>query len=151
MTENNYNDIINLPHHVSDKRPRMSMQDRAAQFASFAALTGFEDDVDETARITDKKILKDESELAKLNEVIMLLEENISDKPEVNITHFVQDVLKDGGKYITSSGKLKKIDKYEHMLVLEKENDEPNVLQYIAIDDVIDITTPFLKDYCIEI
>lgn len=103
-----YEDIINLPHHVSDKRPQMSMWDRAAQFSPFAALTGYDDAVTETARLTDDKIELDESAQATLDMKQHILMETISEQPEISVTYFKKDVKKAGGTYLTLTGKLKK-------------------------------------------
>ncbi len=113
-----YDDIIILPHHTSSKHPRMSMLDRAAQFSPFKALTGYEDAVRETARITGQRIELDEKEIASLNIKIRLLIEKIEDFPEVAITYFVPDIRKAGGEYVTAIGRLKKLDDYKKEIVL---------------------------------
>ncbi len=113
-----YDDIIHLPHPTSLKHPRMSMQDRAAQFSPFRALTGYEDAVRETARITGQRIELDEKEIASLNIKLRLLLEQIEDFPEVAITYFVPDTRKDGGEYMTAIGRLKKLDDYKKEIVL---------------------------------
>lgn len=113
-----YDKIINLPHHVSSTHPHMSMIDRAAQFSPFAALTGYDAAVKETARLTEQKIELDEYEKAALDQRILLLQEHLKDLPEVTITYFVPDERKDGGKYISITGSVKKIDIYEKQIVL---------------------------------
>lgn len=113
-----YSDIIDHPHHVSRKRPQMSMHDRAAQFSPFAALTGFDAAVAEEARVTDRRIELEEDERQRLNERIQILAEHIEEQPEVSITYFVPDERKEGGAYVMETGVLKKIDEYEHMLVM---------------------------------
>lgn len=128
-----YEDIINLPHHVSDKRPQMSMWDRAAQFSPFAALTGYDDAVTETARLTDDKIELDESAQATLDMKQHILMETISEQPEISVTYFKKDVKKAGGAYLTLTGKLKKIDEYERVLMFVNG-------EHIPFDDVFDIT-----------
>ena len=115
---NKYDKIINLPHHVSSTRPHMSMIDRAAQFSPFAALTGYDAAVRETARLTEQKIELDEYEKAALDQRILLLQEHLKELPEVTITHFVPDERKDGGKYISITEAVKKIDTYEKQIVL---------------------------------
>lgn len=115
---NKYDKIINLPHHVSSTRPHMSMIDRAAQFSPFAALTGYDTAVKETARLTEQKIELDEYEKAALDQRILLLQEHLKELPEVTITHFVPDERKDGGKYVSITEAVKKIDTYEKQIVL---------------------------------
>ena len=115
---NKYDKIINLPHHVSSTRPHMSMIDRAAQFSPFAALTGYDAAVKETARLTEQKIELDEYEKAALDQRILLLQEHLKELPEVTITHFVPDERKDGGKYVSITEAVKKIDTYDKQIVL---------------------------------
>ena len=115
---NKYDKIINSPHHVSSTRPHMSMIDRAAQFSPFAALTGYDAAVKETARLTEQKIELDEYEKAALDQRILLLQEHLKELPEVTITHFVPDERKDGGKYVSITEAVKKIDTYEKQIVL---------------------------------
>ena len=103
-----YDDIINLPHHVSKKHPQMSLHDRAAQFSPFAALTGHKAAINETARLTDEKQILSEDVIAKLNEQLNLIKENIGTNPIVTITYFVPDDRKSGGAYISNTGVVKK-------------------------------------------
>ena len=114
-----YDDIINLPHHTSPRHPRMSMRDRAAQFAPFSALTGYEDVVDETARLTDGKITLTEDAKALLDFKQRILLERIDTRPEITVTYFVKDGKKSGGSYQTVRGRLLRIDSVEKTLVLE--------------------------------
>ena len=113
-----YDDIINLPHHVSKKHPQMSLHDRAAQFSPFAALTGHKAAINETARLTDEKQILSEDVIAKLNEQLNLIKENISSNPIVTITYFVPDDRKSGGAYISNTGVVKKINENNHTVVL---------------------------------
>lgn len=113
-----YDDIINLPHHVSKKHPQMSLHDRAAQFSPFAALTGHKAAINETARLTDEKQILSEDVIAKLNEQLNLIKENISSNPIVTMTYFVPDDRKSGGAYISNTGVVKKINEYNHTVVL---------------------------------
>ena len=113
-----YDDIINLPHHVSKKHPQMSLHDRAAQFSPFAALTGHKAAINETARLTDEKQILSEDVIAKLNEQLNLIKENIGTNPIVTITSFVPDDRKSGGAYISNTGVVKKINEYNHTVVL---------------------------------
>ena len=114
-----YSDIINLPHHVSKNRSQMSMRDRAAQFAPFAALTGYDDVVKETARLTYKKIELLDEQVAILNEKILLLNEKIKDNPEITIIYFIPDKKKEGGAYISVKGIVKKIDEYNKLITMQ--------------------------------
>ena len=112
-----YDDIINLPHHQSTKHKQMSNYQRAAQFAPFAALTGYDAAIDETARLTDKKLeLSDEQE-SYLNEQIQLLIERISEKPQSQITYFVHDERKSGGENVTITGNVRRVDDYNREIV----------------------------------
>ena len=113
-----YDDIINLPHHVSKKNPQMSLHDRAAQFSPFAALTGHKAAINETARLTDEKQILSEDVIAKLNEQLNLIKENIGTNPIVTITYFVPDDGKSGGAYISNTGVVKKINEYNHTVIL---------------------------------
>lgn len=113
-----YDDIINLPHHVSKKHPQMSLHDRAAQFSPFAALTGHKAAINETARLTAEKQILSEDVIAKLNEQLNLIKENIGTNPIVTITYFVSDDRKSGGAYISNTGVVKKINEYNHTVVL---------------------------------
>ena len=113
-----YDEIINLPHHVSKKHPQMSLHDRAAQFSPFAALTGHKAAINETARLTDEKQILSEDVIAKLNEQLNLIKENIGTNQTVTITYFVPDDKKSGGAYISHTGVVKKIDEYNHTVIL---------------------------------
>ena len=113
-----YDDIINLPHHVSKKHPQMSLHDRAAQFSPFAALTGHKAAINETARLTDEKQILSEDVIAKLNEQLNLIKETIGTNQTVTITYFVPDDKKSGGAYISHTGVVKKIDEYNHTVIL---------------------------------
>ncbi len=113
-----YNDIITRPHYVSAVRPHMSRRNRAAQFAPFAALTGYEDAVSETARLTSRKGELTEDETAHLDEQLQLLQDRISERPLVTVTCFVPDARKEGGSYETFSGHVRRIDEYERVMIL---------------------------------
>lgn len=114
-----YDDIINLPHHVSGTHPQMTISDRAAQFAPFAALTGYDSVIRETARLTDRKIELDESAKDELNEVLQMVKEQLFLHPQVNVIYFTPDAKKSGGAYVTACGRVKKIDDYRREMVLE--------------------------------
>lgn len=113
-----YDDIINLPHHVSPTRPPMSMQDRAAQFSPFAALTGYDAAIHETARLTDRKIELGEDARAALDRKMDWLRSQLANQPTITIVYFVPDERKEGGTYRTCEGKLRQIDEAEQVLCL---------------------------------
>ena len=138
--EHNYDDIINLEHHVSKKHPPMSLYARSAQFAPFAALTGYEDAVREIARETSEQIDIDDEIKAILDGKIQILSEQIKKKPEVSITYFIHDLKKEGGAYITVEGIIKKIDTYNQNIVLVDRTE-------IQINDIIDITGKIFNIY----
>lgn len=117
--EYNYNDIINLPHPVSQKHPQMSLYDRAAQFSPFAALTGHEEAIRETARQTEAWVDLDEDRKEELNEKMQEMVEHLNEAPEVTLTYFKEDEKKEGGSYVTVTGRIKKWREYEQQLVLE--------------------------------
>ena len=127
-----YDDIINLPHHVSASRHRMSMQERAAQFQPFRALTGYEDAVHETARLTDERVELTEDEKALLDAKLQELADRIDRHPLVTLTYFQPDKRKTGGAYVTTTGQLKKIDDYAGVLLLMGG-------ERIVIEDILDI------------
>ena len=126
-----YSDIINLSRPVS-KRPRMSLEQRSAQFAPFAALTGYEGQVKETARLTNKKIEINEELKEILNKKIQLIQEKIKEQPQIEITYFIPDSKKDGGKYETICNAIQKIDMYTNEFVMLDDTK-------IDIDNIIDI------------
>lgn len=113
-----YCDIINLPHHVSAKRPKMSMLDREAQFSPFAALTGYNDAIKETGRLTDKKVEISEEDLTVLNMKYQILVDRLDEKREITFTYFVPDAAKSGGAYVMKQGVVKKVDDYERLIIL---------------------------------
>ncbi len=126
-----YEKIINLPHHVSQNRAQMSKSDRAAQFAPYSALSGYEDAVEETARLTDKKHELDEYEKEKINAALTDLLSSPTDTI-ISITFFRPDKRKSGGAYITVTGKFAKFDEITQEITLIGGTP-------IKIDDVIDI------------
>ena len=113
-----YDDIINLPHHVSPTRQRMSMHDRAAQFAPFAALVGYDDAVAETARLTEARPELDEQEQRAINERLNYIAAHIHEHPEVNIKYFAPDEHKSGGAIVEVSGTVKKISATDGTIVM---------------------------------
>ncbi len=113
-----YDDIIHLPHHTSTTRSPMPLQDRAAQFAPFAALTGYDTVISETARLTDYQIELEEDDQIDLDRRLAFLLQHRDAHPLISVTHFVPDSHKAGGTYITTKGHLKKVDEYSRQLVL---------------------------------
>ena len=118
MTED-YSDIINLPHHVSRNHPQMPMEARAAQFAPFAALTGYDAVINETARLTDRQVELEEYDNERLNRIFSELMDCLEEHPVVTVSYFKPDEHKAGGTYMTVTGQLKKIDTYEQLMVME--------------------------------
>ena len=114
-----YDDIINLSHHISETHPQMPVEDRAAQFAPFAALTGYGDAIRETARITDEKIQIDEEQKEILDYKLQILINHSGERPEITVTYFQSDEKKKGGSYRKLTGRLKKIDSYRKILFME--------------------------------
>lgn len=131
-----YDDIINLPHQISKKYPRMSLEARSAQFAPFSALTGYDEKIRETARLTNKRIEINEELKAILNERLLLIKSQIHTKPNIKVTSFVPDSKKDGGKYITATGKVLKIDEYKQKIFLENKIEIP-ISEIIEIIDIL--------------
>lgn len=114
-----YDDIIRLPHHVSTKHPQMPALDRAAQFSPFAALTGYEAAITETARLVDQRIELDENRKEELDEKLQLAREQIPMEPEIAITYFVPDAKKEGGTYLQTIGIIKKMDDIRHKIIMK--------------------------------
>ena len=113
-----YDDIVALPHPVSQRHPQMPIADRAAQFSPFAALTGHDAAIKETARLTDRQIELDENSKSFLDEKLRMVLERLADHPQVTVTYFQPDGKKAGGAYVRSTGEIKKIDEYERLIVL---------------------------------
>ena len=127
-----YDDIINLPHYEPKYHPRMSKYKRSAQFAPFAALVGYDEQVKECSRLTDERLEIDEELKDTINYKLNKINELIKNNPVVEITYFIPDVKKDGGKYITEKGNVKRID-YINRFIKFTDNKK------IILDDVIDI------------
>ena len=127
-----YDEIMGLPHHVSKTRPQMPMSDRAAQFAPFAALTGYDAAIKETGRLTDERIELDVEALSAWDMKYQLLMEALDEAPEVTITYFQPDERKAGGKYVSAVGTVKKIDDFERRITMRDGT-------RIPMDDVLSI------------
>jgi len=135
---NNYDDIINLPHYESKTRKRMSLVARSAQFAPFAALTGYDDKVKETARLTEKKIDLTDEEYNLINSKLQIIKDHIKEQPEIVFTIFVKDKLKDGGKYEEIRGKVRRIDEINEFIILIDKSK-------IIFNDIVDISGDIIK------
>ena len=133
-----YRDIIDLPHKQSIKRPHMSLYNRAAQFAPFAALTGYDSAINETGRETEQRRVLTDNIIDELNEKIALIVEKITEQPEVEITFFKEDEFKDGGSYITLKGNVKKIDDFEGTITFTDG-------EQIAIEDIFGLDSPLFS------
>lgn len=114
-----YDDILDLPHHTSASRPHMSRGDRAAQFSPFSALSGFGAAIRETGRQTDPRIGLSEDDQAVLDVNLQMIQEKLADRPEAEVTYFQPDERKSGGSYCKISGRIKKIDACDRILVME--------------------------------
>ncbi len=115
----NYDDIIGIPHPISSTHEQMSMRDRAAQFSPFAALTGYEDVIEEAARVTDEKIDLSEDEAEEMNRELLAIGERIDDEPIVSVLYFCSDLTKSGGAYVSMEGKVKSIDAYNRKILFK--------------------------------
>lgn len=135
-----YGDIINLPHPESKKHKRMSMHDRAAQFSPFAALTGHDAAIRETARLTDAFVDLDETMKTGLDEKLMLILEKANEKPRVTITYFMKDERKTGGSYEVAEGWIRKVDFYDRVIVMGDRS-------RISLDSVVDIDSDVFRTF----
>ena len=137
----NYDDIINLPHHVSKRHPQMSMWNRAAQFAPFAALVGYDEMVDEEARLTDRLITPGESDLDRLDRLFRRLSAQLSagQRPPVSVLVFVPDPYKAGGRYETVTGRAKRLDPVEKKLLLFGDGIPPREIS-LNMDRILDLS-----------
>lgn len=127
-----YDDIIHLPYHKSDTRPHMPAIDRAAQFSPFAALTGYDSAVKETARLTEERVELDEYMKHALSDRIQIIADRLKEHPEIAITYFQPDKKKKGGVYVTIISTVKKIDEYKRVILM-------NDGTMIPIDDILRI------------
>lgn len=134
--KNPYDDIINLPHHRSKTRKYMSIHDRAAQFAPFSALTGHDEAVKETARLTERRVELDEYQKSVLNDKLLYIKEHIPDEIIIEITYFKPDLKKTGGEYAKKSGTVKKIREYERLLIMDDLTEIP-IREIISIESEV--------------
>ena len=116
-----YEDIVNLPRHISKVHPQATMADRAARFSPFAAISGYEDMVKEAARVTEERIDITDATKELLNDKLNMIIEFLDEEPEVTITYFEPDKKKDGGAYISITGTVKRIDEYERIVLMSDD------------------------------
>lgn len=135
-----YDDIINLSRPVSCKHPRMPVSDRAAQFSPFAALTGYEDAIKETGRVTDDRHELSEEAKTILDEKLHIIMNTDEEIPILEITYFVDDKRKHGGSYVTVAGRIREIDEYKRVVILEDKT-------IIPIDDIFEINGEILNRF----
>lgn len=133
-----YDDMLDLPHPTSTKHPRMPAIDRAAQFSAFAALTGHDAAIRETARLTDRRVELDEDVKAELDTTLRLIVDHPSDHQQVSITYFQADQKKAGGAYVTATGSIKKMDDLEQTVVMSGG-------ERIRIDDIYKVESERLR------
>ncbi len=131
-----YDDIINLPHHVSTKHAPMLAINRAAQFSPFAALTGYDNAVKETARLTEDRITLDEQMQEALSQKLQIIEKLLPEHPEVAITYFQPDKKKQGGAYLTATSAVKKLDEAERIVIME-DGKEIHINEIVRIEGQI--------------
>ena len=129
---NNYEDIINLPHPVSNTHPQMAVTDRAAQFAPFAALTGYDAAIQETGRLTEEQIILDENERTALDRKLQEILQSGCPHPKVRIRYFQKDGRKAGGAYLTMEGTVKRLDTYLRKLFFMDGNS-------VLIDNILEL------------
>ncbi len=136
-----YGDIINLPHHVSTTHPHMTVIDRAAQFSPFAALTGYDVAIKETARLTSERVKLDEDMKGALSDRLQIIDDRIKEHPEIVITYFQPDAKKNGGAYVTAISTAKKIDEYKRVIVMTDGT-------AIPIDEIVSIDGQIFGTMC---
>ena len=136
-----YSDIIDLPHHEPKTRMRMPRRNRAASFSPFAALSGYDDAVKETARLTDVRAVLDEDAKIALNERLQIAMEQLADQPVITITYFVADSRKAGGAYVKHTGVVKKIDECERKVIFKDQT-------AIPIDNIYEMDGEIFKNLC---
>lgn len=134
-----YDKIINLPHYELKNHTRMSIENRSAQFAPFSALTGYSDEVKETARLTNKEILMSEDMKSIMDMKLQIVDSHIKEKPEITILYFIKDKKKSGGEYVEYTGNIKRID------TINQAMDFTDGLK-INLKDILDINAEFIKE-----
>ena len=130
-----YSKLKNITRPQYPDLPPMPIEDRAAQFSPFAAVVGYDDAVEETARLTDSMVELSEDEVVLLNGALAKLRESIDKKPQIRVTYFVPDAKKDGGEYVSKNGIVKRIDEYENVLIFS-DGDKVAVSSIIKVEFV---------------
>ncbi len=133
-----YRDMLTMSRPVSKKHMPMANADRAAQFSPFAALTGYDAAIMETARLTDRKIEPDEDYRTRMDERLRILSMYLAERPEVTVTHFCKDARKAGGEYRRYTGRLKKMEDYRRALVFADGTE-------LLLDDILEIESVWLQ------
>jgi hypothetical protein len=136
---NKYDEIINIKHFDPVNHPRMSMENRAAQFSAFAALTGYSESVKETARLTKDVVMLSEDRKSVIDMKLQLIEEYLKEKPEITITYFIKDSKKSGGVYQDYTGIIRRIDKVNKKIIFYDK-------KVISLNDILDIKASFIKE-----
>ncbi len=134
-----YDDILHLPRPQSKKHTPMPMEDRAAQFLPFAALTGYEAAVSETARLTEDRIELDPQEAERLGARLAVLVKRQQEQPELSLLYYVPDARKAGGAYVTVSGRIRKITDFPRCIYLTDGS-------RIPIEDIVAVESPCLRE-----
>ena len=140
---NRYDDIIDLPRYVSKNRKHMSNYERAAQFAPFAALTGYDESISEAGRLTEEFVEPGEQRKTELNRKFSIINEHIKEKPEVRIEYFVQDLYKEGGEYVSGTFRVYRLDLFDRLLITTDR-------KKIELDYISDIDSELFDKYPIE-
>ena len=135
---NGYEDIINLSHYEFKNHKRMAIENRSAQFAPFSALCGYSEEIIETARLTERRLIITEDRKDILNNKLNIVENNINNKCEIEVNYFLKDNKKLGGSYLEHKGIVKKIDKIKKLLIFEDGNK-------IKLEDIFDIKSDIIK------
>lgn len=138
-----YEDIVNLPPHISKKHPQPTMLERAARFAPFAAITGYEEMVLEEARVTEERVELSEGAKATLNKKLSILKDNLSMSPEVTVTYFEPDQRKAGGAYLTCSGVIRRVDEHNHLIQMMNG-------KQILMDEIYELESGIFGSFGIE-
>ena len=135
MSDDKYRDILYMEHPTSRLHPRMSMLSRASQFAPFAALSGYDDVISETGRLTDGRVEYSADALAELDESLREISERLDLHPRINVVYFVPDMKKNGGKYVEYAGEVREIDAvYRRLLFMDKTEIPLDVIVNISLE-----------------
>ena len=138
-----YDHIKNLPHHVSKKHPQLSRDSYAAQFSPFAALTGYEEIVAETARVTNEKMELDDDTKLRISNRLNVVFDHLDEEPVISITYFQPDKKKAGGEYVTVTGTVKTFDEIDRFILMTDG-------KKIPADDLFDVRGEIIDEYLPE-